>query len=159
MIFFMDHLDFLGNILLFRTARDMNSSCSPGPDPELWLDISLESISTGDWTDQEKQELSLTSKMADLIDDRKAWLLEEVSKDLYAIEHPGCFPVSVEIPDQGHSFQWWSDRDPDGNFSMSSYDETICLSADIKADDEETALELLREQVRKLTESNLPVAA
>src|SRR6185312_5689447 len=151
----MDHLEFLGNILLFRTARDMNSSCSPGPDPELWLDISLESISDGDWTEQEKQVLSLTAKMADLIDGRKAWLLEEIGKDLYAIEHPGCFRVSVEVPDQGYSFEWWSDRDPDGIYMLSSYDDTTCLSADIEADSEEAALEILREQVRGLLETRV----
>lgn len=81
----MDHLDFLGGVILFRTARDMKSSCSPGPPPELWLDIELESIKSNPaWTDQERRDLILTSKLAELIDDRKIWLLKEIEDGIAA---------------------------------------------------------------------------
>ena len=89
-----DYTEFLGTILLFRTVRDMDPSCSPGLPKELWLDRRLESLADDHredpdyWTDEVVQYISLASKMAELIDDRKAWLLEEVENDLSKIELP-----------------------------------------------------------------------
>lgn len=83
-----DYIEFLDAILLFRTARDMDCSCSPGPPPELWLDLHMESLATDCredpdyYTDEVVQWLSLAAKMAELIDDRKAWLLKEIEDDL-----------------------------------------------------------------------------
>jgi hypothetical protein len=81
-----NYADFLGGVLLFRVIRDMNCSCSPGPPRELWLDMELESIRDApDWTDEERYELILTAKLADLIDDRKSWLFEEIREDLLSM--------------------------------------------------------------------------
>lgn len=79
-----DYTGFLEGVILFRIARDtMDCSCSPGHPGELWLDIELENIEADTvWTDEEKRELILTAKLAELIDDRKAWLLEEIKADL-----------------------------------------------------------------------------
>lgn len=80
-----DYIDFLEGVLLFRTARDyMDCSCSPGTPKELWLDIELEGIEDDrDWTDEERRELTLTAKFAELIDDRKEWLLKEITDDIW----------------------------------------------------------------------------
>ena len=79
----MDYLDFTGGILLARIARDMKSPCCAGNDPQLWLDIELENIEADKiWTPEEKQQLRLTAMLAELLDDRKAWLLEELREDL-----------------------------------------------------------------------------
>lgn len=81
----MDYLDFLSGVLLARTARDtMDCSCSPGHPVELWLDIELENIEADPvWTDEDRRELILTSRLAELIDDRKGWLLEEIRADIW----------------------------------------------------------------------------
>lgn len=78
-----DYTEFLGAVFLFRAARDMDTSCCPGPPPELWLDMRLENLESDKDMDPETKEwILIASKMAELIDDRKAWLLEEVEADL-----------------------------------------------------------------------------
>lgn len=80
----MDYTEFLGDVLLFRAVRDMEDTpCSQGPPKELWLDIRLESIGDNpDWTPEQQRYLILASKVADLLDDRKGWLLASIEADL-----------------------------------------------------------------------------
>lgn len=76
-------IDFLWGVSLFRAARDMTSPCSGAPDPELWLDIELERIDADPgYSTEERQQLIMTAKVADLFDDRKRWLLDEIRDDL-----------------------------------------------------------------------------
>lgn len=83
-----DYTEFIDAVLLFRAVRDMDTPCSPGPPPELWLDKRLDDLATSSrtnpdyYTPEVVEWLTLASKMADLIDDRKQWLLEEIEEDL-----------------------------------------------------------------------------
>ena len=152
----MDYVEFLGNVLLFRTTRDMNCSCSPGNQPELWLDIELEHISANaEWADGEKQQLILTAKVADLLDDRKVWLLEEIHRDLYLIEHPGQWNVDVTLPSDGQ----WEAHDQirsllgedDSGASCGGWIDTesgsLTFTANIKAESREEAEAIFQERI------------
>jgi len=68
--------EFLDGVLLFRGLRDMDDF------PETWAERWLSRIVISDDPQGMKDFLSLATKMAELIDDRKAWLLEEVDSDL-----------------------------------------------------------------------------
>ena len=82
-----DYIEFLNDVTLFRAVRDMDDNCCPGPPAELWLDIRLENIASDKtYDDETRRYLILASKFAELIDDRKAWLLEEVENDLIMAE-------------------------------------------------------------------------
>jgi len=73
---FRDYLEFISGVLLFRTRRDLDDF------PETWLEREVPSIKVSDFTDEEKQELLMLAKFADLIDNTKQWLLEEIEEDL-----------------------------------------------------------------------------
>jgi hypothetical protein len=73
-----DFLSSVHGILFTRSIRDMDRF------PETWLEREVASVKVSDFSDREKAELLAAAKMAELIDDRKAWLLEEVKQDLSA---------------------------------------------------------------------------
>lgn len=70
---------FLDGILTYRSERDADSS------PETWLSRRLSALfdtdNDGDW----KAYLSLSMKLADLLDDRKRWLLNDIREDFTEI--------------------------------------------------------------------------
>lgn len=72
-----DYRNFLDSVLLFRTVRDTDIS------PEIWVDRWLDSLENSkDHSPEVRQHMILATKVAELIDDRKAWLLEEIDADL-----------------------------------------------------------------------------
>jgi hypothetical protein len=81
------YLEFLGDVLLLRSGRDMeHTDCSQPPPRELWLDIQLERMhADSGYSEEERQTLLLTAKMADLLDDRKQWLMEEIQSEVSTI--------------------------------------------------------------------------
>jgi len=70
--------EFLDGVLLFRGLRDMDDF------PETWTERWLSRIVISDDPVETKSFLLLATKVAELIDDRKAWLLQEVDDDLRA---------------------------------------------------------------------------
>lgn len=68
--------EFLDGVLLFRGLRDMDTF------PETWTERWLSGIVVSDSPPEVKDFLKLATKVAELIDDRKAWLLEEIDADL-----------------------------------------------------------------------------
>lgn len=69
-----DYLDFLDDVLIFRAYRAFGD-----PQPEIWMDKALDRMNPG--RDDEKH-LPFAAKMAELIDDRKQWLLDELSEEV-----------------------------------------------------------------------------
>jgi hypothetical protein len=91
------YIEFLWDVLMFKGARDMEDTpCSRRSPKELWLDMQLESIrSNPDWTEEERQTLILTAKVAELIDDSpsKSWVLLSIEEDLEEIREIGMEAV------------------------------------------------------------------
>lgn len=85
-----DYAEFVDAILLFRCVRDMDLPDSPAPGT--WLQDHLDSVANqenGDyWTPEVKEYLCLAYKIADLIDDRKQWLIDEIEADLRKVQRP-----------------------------------------------------------------------
>lgn len=72
-----DYREFLGDVLLFRAVRDMDDN------PGEWVDRFLSILRNNDDTSwDERRRLMLAAKFADLIDDYKDYLLEEIESDL-----------------------------------------------------------------------------
>ena len=72
-----DYRDFLGDVLLFRAVRDSESR------PEEWASRWLLNIQKNEslsW--DERRRLMLATKIADLFDDYKGYLLEEIESDV-----------------------------------------------------------------------------
>lgn len=164
---FRDYVEFIDAVLLFRTSRDTIHSCSPGYEPELWFEKRMDGLAASqredpDYYDSETvQWLSLATKIAELIDDRKAWLLDEIDNDIYQIHFPGGQHVTVEVPDLGKDSEWWFSHDImddyDCRINMGTGDGVVYLYGNIKADDKETASRILRERVEDFL--NLPMVA
>lgn len=77
----MDYREFIGNVLLFRAVRDTDIQ------PEIWVDRWLDNLEhSKDHPAEVRNHLMLAVKMAELIDDRKAWLLQEIEEDLQQAE-------------------------------------------------------------------------
>lgn len=76
-----DYLDFLSSIIFHRRIRDIDK------DKWIWMDLALDFLvnHAEGFTAEEIQRMSLAIKMAELIDDRKAWLLDEVDQEVRAI--------------------------------------------------------------------------
>lgn len=72
-----DYREFLGDVLLFRAVRD--SERTPGEWADRWLGNIEKNASL---TLDERRRLVLATKMAELIDDYKGFLLEEFESDL-----------------------------------------------------------------------------
>jgi hypothetical protein len=161
-----NYKDFLEGVLLSRTVRDADCSCSPGHPVELWLDIELETIEDDkEWTSEEKQELALTAKFAELLDDRKKWLLEEITRDLYLIDHPGQWSADATVPVDGgweaHGRICAALGKDDSGCSYDGYIEpgSLTFTGNIKAETLEEAGAILRERVRIACSEEIPVAA
>lgn len=72
-----DYRDFLGDVLLFRAARDMDGN------PGEWADRFLSIIrKNNSWSQDEYHRLALAVKVAEMFDDYKDYLLEEIESDL-----------------------------------------------------------------------------
>jgi len=72
-----DYLNFVDSILMFRGVRDTDDA------PEIWMDRWLDHIECDKSNSADvKRHLVLATKLAELIDDRKQWLLDEVDGDL-----------------------------------------------------------------------------
>jgi len=155
---FRDYVEFVSGVTMFRTLRDLDQF------PETWLERKVTSIKVGNWTGDEQQELLLIAKFAELADDRKTWLLEEIEEDLYKIWHPGCRHAQFELPDPGLGWDWWSEldiEDDEGNklgVGMNTEKGIVHLSGNIKADDQETADRILTERIEAFLQE-LPLAA
>lgn len=70
------YIEFLDALILFRATRDMDQF------PETWAERRLSFIKVDGWSEDDRQYLSLLTKVAELIDDRKADLLKEVEEDI-----------------------------------------------------------------------------
>ena len=74
---YTDYLSFIDSILLFRGVRDSDDA------PEIWMDRWLDNIERNkDNSPEVRRHLVLAAKMAELIDGRKQWLLDEVDEEL-----------------------------------------------------------------------------
>lgn len=73
----MDYKEFLGDVLLFRVVRDTDSA------PQIWVDRWLDQIGNDkNLSGEERDRLLIATKVAELIDDRKQWLQDEMESDL-----------------------------------------------------------------------------
>ena len=83
-----DYTEFIDAVLLFRYMRDTDKA------PEAWLARRLSSLAVDGqenpdyYTTEVLEWLSFISKFAELIDDRKADLLEEIEADLRKVIRP-----------------------------------------------------------------------
>jgi hypothetical protein len=83
------YIDFLDGVLLFRGLRDSDTF------PETWTERWLSTIVISNEPPEAKHFLRLMTKLAELIDDRKAWLLEEINNDLHKILIEDSSPVAA----------------------------------------------------------------
>lgn len=73
----MDYKEFLGDVLLFRVVRDTDSA------PGIWVDRWLDQIGNDkSLSGEERDRLLIATKVAELFDDRKQWLQDEMESDL-----------------------------------------------------------------------------
>ena len=70
---------FLDGILTYRDERDADDS------PETWTERRLAELAASDNDEEWKAYLSLSIKLAELLDDRKGWLLDEAGEDFHQL--------------------------------------------------------------------------
>lgn len=78
-----DYRDFLGDVLLFRAVRDSERH------PEEWASRWLADIQKNEslsW--DERRRLMLATKIAELFDDYKGYLLEEIESEVARVSRP-----------------------------------------------------------------------
>ena len=75
----MDYTEFLDGVLLFRTVRDTD------PDPEAWMERWLAHVDSNNNDRSTVQVLRLMTKVTEMIDPRKDWLLDEIGNDLQEV--------------------------------------------------------------------------
>ena len=146
----MEYVDFLGDVLLFRTCRDTDDF------PEIWMDRRLDGIILDKDLDPDvRRRLLLTAKIAELIDGRKQWLIDEIEQDLHQAYFPGQWYVRCELPDPGPgNVSLLRERAPSDDAGQRIHiaghgdSEPLLISGSIKADDMDAAETILQERVK-----------
>lgn len=143
-------LDSVSTILFQRAMRDTDES------PETWLERGIIPGGTNDWANpgRGRDEILVAMKMAELLDDRKIYLVREIREDIYRIENPGCIWTKVRYPDPGLGWPWWSEFDlvkDDMDYRVAvGYDDdgqVAIVCGSIRADSPEDADRILRGKI------------
>lgn len=147
----MNHLDFLNRVLLdfSLTCEDYNDE-----DPADRIRRQAEQIEQdAELSDEERQDAALSLKVARLIGQENADLVDEIYEDIFRIQNPGCRRISFDLLDGGLGWEVWGELellDDAGRYWDVSYDEAskaVSLSAFVKADDDEAGLAILTSRI------------